>query len=122
MRVSPTDYADATRIAERLVWLLYGCAGILIGVSTRRIELTGLRYVLALIFALLVCNLVLFMFQRISLPKVELQLDAAVAARDGRAFERHIIRREMAKIIQPSGGLALTLGFLAEIIFSHLWK
>jgi hypothetical protein len=122
MRVSPTDYADATRIAERLVWLLYGGAGILVGVSTRRIELTGPRYILALIFALLVCNLVLFMFQRISLPKVELQLDAAVAARDGPAFERHIIRREMAKIIQPSGGIALTLGFLAEIAVSHLWK
>ena len=35
MRVSPTDYADATRVATWMVAGLYFVAGLVIGVSTR---------------------------------------------------------------------------------------
>jgi hypothetical protein len=121
MRVSPTHYAEATRAATLMVCGLYFMGGVLVAVSTRRIEITGGLYIAALLTAIIVCNLIIFIFQRITLPKIESQLQAAISEGNGPEFARHIIRREMAKIIQPIGGLALTIGFLAEITVSRLW-
>lgn len=121
MRISPTDYADATRAGTLMVAVLYFMGGVLVGVSTRRIEITGALYIAALLAAILICNIIILVFQRITLPKIETQLSTAITAGNGPGFARHIIRREMAKVIQPVGGIALTLGFLAEITVSRLW-
>jgi hypothetical protein len=56
------------------------------------------------------------------LPRIERQLQQAIAARSGPGFARQIIRREMAKILQPVGGIAFTIGFLTEIIVVLLWR
>lgn len=121
MRVSPTDYSAATRTALTIIPGLYFIAGLLTGFSTRRITLTGTRYVLALLAAVILCNLLILLYQRLILPKAEAAVKAAIAAQDGNGFAQSIIRREMARIIQPVGGAALTIGFLLEIIVLHLW-
>lgn len=121
MRVSPTEYRDATRIAMLLVSILYFVAGGVAGLSTRHFELTGFAYMAALLAVIVLCNGIILLLQRATLPGIERQLQAAIAVRDGTAFARHIIRREMAKIIQPVGGITLTIGFLAEIIAFRLW-
>ena len=121
MRISPEDFKDATRLAAGIVTVLYGAAGILIGFSTRRIALPAPHYLLALLAALLLCNLIIRIFQRITLPKAEAGLNAAIAARDGEGFARFIMRREIARLAQPWGGLAFSIGFLAEITLRHLW-
>jgi hypothetical protein len=122
MRVSPTDYADATRVATWMVAGLYFIAGLVIGVSTRGFALQGGAHLLALLLALILCNAIIWGFQRLSLPRIERQLQQAIAARSGPGFARQIIRREMAKILQPVGGIAFTIGFLTEIIVVLLWR
>jgi hypothetical protein len=122
MRVSPTDYADATRVATWMVAGLYLVAGIVIGVSTRHFALQGGAHLLALLLSLALCNAIIWGFQRLSLPRIERQLQRAIAARSGPGFARQIIRREMAKILQPVGGIAFTIGFLTELIVVLLWR
>jgi uncharacterized membrane protein YgdD (TMEM256/DUF423 family) len=56
-----------------------------------------------------------------NLPKSELALAAAIEARDGDGFATSIMKREMAKAIQPVGGIAFSIGFLAMIIACRLW-
>jgi hypothetical protein len=122
MRVSPTDYADATRVATWMVAALYFLAGLVIGVSARHFALQGGAHLLALLLSALLCNAIILGFQRFSLPRIERQLQQAIAARSGPAFARQIIRREMAKILQPVGGIAFTIGFLTEIIVVLVWR
>ena len=121
MRVSPTNYADATRAATLIVSILYALAGILVGFSTRKLHATAPVFMTEVIVALLVCNGIIYLFQRLSLPKTELALATAISARDGEGFARSIISREMAKAIQPTGGIAFSIGFLASIIVCRLW-
>lgn len=121
MRVSPTNYADATRLAVGLVAVLYGAAGVLAGFSTRRITLAGFAYVAAVLAAIILGNAIIFGFKRLTLRRAEAGVREAVTKRDGDAFARLIIRQEMARAIQPVGGIALTLGFLAAIIVFRQW-
>ena len=121
MRVSLADYSDASRVAVYIVCGSYAVAGVIVGISTRRFELSGLIDILALSGALLVCNGIILIYQRFSLPKIEAQLQIAVGTRDGPGFARHIIRREMAKRIQPTGGIAFSIGFLAAVIVCRFW-
>lgn len=120
MRVSPSNYSEATRAAVIILAGIYAGAGILMGFSTRNIEIAGTRYILALLAALAICNGIIFLFQRLSLPKAEALLQHAITTRDGDGFARHIIRREMAKRLQPVGGIAFSIGFLAAIIACRL--
>ncbi len=121
MRVSPTNYAEATRAATILVSVLYGAAGVMVGFSARKLHLAPAMFMLAVIVALAVCNGIIYLFQRMNLPKSELALAAAIEARDGDGFATSIMKREMAKAIQPVGGIAYSIGFLAMIIACRLW-
>ena len=116
MRVSPTNYAEATRASIIIISGIYTIAGLLVGFSTRNIKLSGIAFILALLAALAVCNGIIFLFQRLSLPKAEAQLAQAISTHDGEGFARHIIRREMAKQVQPIGGIAFSIGFLVAVI------
>jgi|GEM_PF-6768548 predicted metal-dependent RNase len=121
MRVSPTDYKDATRMAAAITFVLYGAAGMLLGLSTRRLELGGALYVLAMLGVIIFGNTIIWFFRKTRLPRAEAELQAAIAKRDGPAFARLIVRREATRLIQPIGGIALTLGFAAELAALHLW-
>jgi hypothetical protein len=121
MRISPSDYGDATRFAHYVVAILFAGAGALVAFSMRRITLTSWHLAAAIVTALVVCNVAAYLLQRISLPKLELRLASAIKAKNGDEFFKTIIRREMAKLYQPIGGLALTIGFLAEITVSQTW-
>lgn len=121
MRVSPTNYADATRAATIIVSILYTLGGILVGFSTRKLHTTAPMFMVSVIIVLLLCNGIIYLFQRLSLPKTQLALETAISARDGEGFARSIIRREMAKAIQPTGGIAFSIGYLASIIACRLW-
>jgi uncharacterized membrane protein YgdD (TMEM256/DUF423 family) len=105
-----------------MVAALYFLAGLVIGVSARHFALQGGAHLLALLLSALLCNAIILGFQRFSLPRIERQLQQAIAARSGPAFARQIIRREMAKILQPVGGIAFTIGFLTEIIVVLVWR
>ncbi len=116
MRVSPTNYSEATRAAIIMISGIYAIAGLLVGFSTRNIKLTGIAYIAALLGALALCNGIIFLFQWLSLPKAEAQLTHAISTHDGEGFARHIIRREMARRVQPIGGIAFSIGFLVAVI------
>jgi Zn-dependent protease len=120
MRVSPSDYSDATRAALVMSCVIYAVAGALVGASTRRIHEAGIGFIVAILGALVLCNAIIYLFQRLSLPKAEGAVQTAIAAQDGDGFARGIIRREMARAIQPTGGIALSIGFLVAVIATRL--
>jgi uncharacterized membrane protein YgdD (TMEM256/DUF423 family) len=119
MQVSTTNYRDATRLAGLLVILLYGAAGILLAYSARRIALPLYKIEYGDIAAILLINVILALFKRFALPRAELQLSQAISTRNADLFASAIIKREMARLIQPVGGIALTVGFAACFIALH---
>ena len=114
--VSPGNYSGATRIAVVIISTVYFGAGCLISLSMRHLTGTGYRAALQILAAIVLCNGVIWILQRIQLPKAEARLKQAIATQDGDGFARQIIRREMAKAIQPAGGIAMTIGLLATIL------
>jgi hypothetical protein len=116
IRVSPTDYRGATRMALIIISATYFIAGGMVSFSMRHLKQTGLHFIIQILVAIVLCNAVIWIFQKIRLPKVDAELARAIAASDGPGFARHIIRREMAKAIQPAGGIAFTLGLLSVVI------
>jgi uncharacterized membrane protein YgdD (TMEM256/DUF423 family) len=116
MRVSTNNYRDATRLCSGLTAALYGVAGILLAYSARRLALPPTFYMLAIAGAILAANAIIYGLQKVTLPKAETQLAKVIADQNGGLFINTILRREMARLIQPLGGLAFTIGFLAAII------
>jgi hypothetical protein len=110
--VSPGNFRSATRIALAIISVTYFVAGGLIGFSMRHLPASGWRGASQLLGAVLLCNGIIWILQRLQLPRAEARLAQAIATQDGEDFARHIIRREMARAIQPSGGIAMTLGLL----------
>jgi hypothetical protein len=120
--VSTRDYRAATQMAQVIVAVLYLIAGGIVGFSLRGLDRPGGYFIAGLLGAIVFCNGVIWVFRKISLPKVQAQLDAAIAAQDGPGFARNIIRREMTRLIQPVGGLALTIGTLLAVIALREWR
>ncbi len=114
--VSPGNYSVATRVALVTISIVYFIAGCLISLSMRHLPGTGYRAALQILTATLLCNAVIWILQRIQLPRAEARLKQAIAAQDGEGFARQIIRREMAKAIQPAGGIAMTIGLLGAVL------
>jgi hypothetical protein len=114
--VSPGNYSGATRVARVIISTVYFIAGCLISFSMRHLPGTGQRAALQILAAIVLCNGVIWVLQRIQLPKAEARLKQAIDAQDGDGFARQIIRREMAKAIQPVGGIAMTIGLLVAIL------
>jgi NAD/NADP transhydrogenase beta subunit len=119
--ISPSDYSAATSMARIIVPAIYFIAGILVGFSLRGLVHPGKAFLPGLIGAIIVTNLVIWMFAKISLPKAQARLDEAIAVRDGQNFARYIIKREMTRMIQPFGGMALTIGLVLTIIALRQW-
>jgi hypothetical protein len=118
--VSPNNYRGATRIALVIISAIYFVAGCLISFSMRHLPGTGLRGAMQILVAIILCNGVIWVFQRIQLPAAERRLAQAVALKDKEGFARQIIRREMAKAIQPAGGIAMTIGLLLMVLLLRL--
>ena len=108
-------------MARWIVIVLYFMAVCLAAFSLRQLDHAGRWFALGLLGAILACNLVIWLLQKITLPKAQSSLDEAVARRDGPAFGKFIIRREMARIIQPVGGIALTAGLVLVVIVLRRW-
>jgi hypothetical protein len=120
--VSTRNYRAATQMAQVIISALYFVAGLIVGFSLRGMDRPGGFFIAGLCGAILLCNAVIWLFRKISLPKVQAQLDSAIAAQDGPGFARNIIRREMTRLIQPVGGLALTIGTLVAVIALREWR
>jgi hypothetical protein len=119
--VSPSDYGAVTRMARIIVAAVYFIAGILVAISIRGLDHPGRRFLPGLIGAIILTNAVIWLYSKVSLPRTQGRLDAAIAARDGAAFERQIIKREMTRLIQPLGGIALTVGVVLTVIVLRQW-
>jgi hypothetical protein len=117
--VSPGNYSGATRIALAVISVTYFGAGCLIGFSMRHLPHSGWRGALQILGAILLCNGVIWILQRLQLPRAEARLSQAIAQQDEEGFARQIIRREMARAIQPTGGIAMTLGLLLMTLLLH---
>jgi hypothetical protein len=120
--VSPSDYGAVTRMARIIVMVVYCIAGILVGFSIRGLDHQGRKFLPGLIGAIVLTNAVIWLFAKISLPRTQSRLDEAIAARDGGGFERQIIKREMTRLIQPFGGIALTIGLVVTVIVLRQWR
>ncbi len=88
MRVSPTDYADATRVATWMVAGLYFLAGLVIGVSARHFALQGGAHLLALLLSALLCNAII-----LGLPAFLLAAHRAAIAAGDRGPQRPRLSR-----------------------------
>jgi hypothetical protein len=119
--VSPSDYGAVTRMARIIVMVVYFIAGILVGISIRGLDHPGRKFLPGLIGAIILTNAVIWLFAKVTLPRTQARLDAAIAARDGVGFERQIIKREMTRLIQPFGGIALTIGVVLTVIVLRQW-
>jgi hypothetical protein len=116
MRVSANNYRDATRLATGLVSVLYFIAGVLLAFSARRVALPPAIYMAGIMGVILACNLAVWGFQKILLPKAELRLRHAIDTNDADLFLTAILKRETARLAQPVGGLGLTIGILTAFI------
>ncbi len=108
-------------MARIIVMVVYFVAGIMVGISIRGLDHPGHKFLPGLIGAIIITNTIIWLFSKFTLPRIQLRLDAAIAARDGGAFERQIIKREMTRLIQPFGGIALTIGVVVTVIVLRQW-
>ncbi len=109
-------------MARIIVMVVYFIAGILVGISIRGLDHPGRNFLPGLISAIVITNTIIWLFSKVTLPRIQARLDAAIAARDGSGFERQIIKREMTRLIQPFGGIALTIGVVLTVIVLRQWR